>query len=229
MSFDRPVRLQRAIVPRPAFRLGDSIRSGFIDFTDAVGERALGGPAVARSDRPLYLSRSRMHISQRSIGNERALEDWLARRGALIYHPQEHPLVEQIHTVRAHRTLIGCYGGAYFLDLFTADPDRNFYFAASFQHQTYMLVDAVKGSESVWIHAEEMDAYLKRGESLHVQNLILDPRLRDVRARRPRHLSPRALRPGLSRTRPSPGRSRCRGRAPRSGRRRPPGRARAGG
>jgi capsular polysaccharide biosynthesis protein len=175
VAFERPTLLKRVIVPRPAFILSDSIWSGFTDFTASLGRRALGERLPAVTDRPLYLSRSRLHISQRSLGNERALERWLAERGALIYHPQDHPLVEQIRTINAHRRVIGCYGGAYLLGLFSARPAQNVYFAPNLQIQTYMLIDNVKGSESIWIQADEMRAWLKRHENMGRQNMMLDP------------------------------------------------------
>lgn len=174
VAFDRPTLLRRVIVPRQAILLNDSIWSAATDFTARVGQRAMGTAKLERTDRPLYLSRSKMHVAQRVLGNERALETWLESRGALVYHPQEHPLADQIRTVNAHRTVIGSFGSAHFLGLFSAGPALNVYFSSQLAPQTYMLIDNVKGSESVWIRTEPMPSVFKRGEEMNVQNVIID-------------------------------------------------------
>ena len=174
ISFDRPTRLRRAIVPRQAILLNNGIWSAATDFTAAVGRRAMGTTRIERTDRPLYLSRSKMHVTQRVLGNERALESWLESRGVLVYHPQEHPLADQIRTVNAHRTVIGSFGSAHFLGLFSSEPARNVYFSSLLAPQTYMLIDNVKGGESIWIKTELMDSVFKRGEGMNVQNVIID-------------------------------------------------------
>jgi hypothetical protein len=174
IRFERPTLLKRVIVPRQAILLNNSIWSAATNFTVAVGGRAMGTKGIKRTDRPLYLSRSRMHISQRRLGNEEALERWLESRGALIFHPQEHPLSDQIRTVNAHRTVIGSFGSAHFLGLFSAAPTRNVYFSSILAPATYMLIDNVKGSESVWIRSEELPSLLKPNPPMNLQNVIID-------------------------------------------------------
>lgn len=174
VSFDRPTRLRRVIVPRQAIVLNNSVWSAATDYTAAIGRRAMGTAGIERTDQPLYLSRSRVHISRRKLANERALEAWLEGRGVRIYRPEAHPLVEQIRTVGAHRTVIGPFGGAQFLSLFSQDPSRNIYFSSMLSPETYMMIDNVKGSESIWILTPEMDTYLKRGEGMHIRNAVID-------------------------------------------------------
>jgi hypothetical protein len=105
-------------------------------------------------------------VTQRVLGNERALEAWLESR--------EHPLADQIRVVNAHRTVIGSFGSAHFLGLFSSEPARNIYFSSQLAPQTYMLIDNAKGSESIWIKTEVLDSVFKRGEEMNIQNVIID-------------------------------------------------------
>lgn len=90
-------------MPKPAYL--EQLKA----FTTARLE-ALGRPVGARTAR-VYVSRSGLGPIGRMVG-ERYLETVLERGGFTIFHPQQHPLVEQIATYAGAALLVFAEGSA---------------------------------------------------------------------------------------------------------------------
>ncbi|MCX7302421.1 MAG: glycosyltransferase family 61 protein [Rhodobacterales bacterium] len=85
-------------------------------------------------DRRLFLSRSRLSTGFRSAGAdaEQRLDSIFERRGFRIFHPQEHPIREQISAVRGADMIAGLAGSQLHLAVFSRRPVRMLRIAPSY-------------------------------------------------------------------------------------------------
>lgn len=71
----------------------------------------------------IYISRSEFTEKRRSILGETRLEDLLRDEGYLIFHPQNHSLVDQVRHYRSARHIIGPDGSPFHLVNYVCNPD----------------------------------------------------------------------------------------------------------
>ncbi len=100
----RPTRVERLIVAPQGFGTGRMIE-GAPEFRAFVAARLGAGIAPEGPER-LYVSRTRLYSKRGGILAEAEIEARLAAEGYAIYHPQEHPIAEQIARYRAARFLV---------------------------------------------------------------------------------------------------------------------------
>ncbi len=107
---ERPVRIERLIVPGQGFGIGDisagTERCRAFFRTDFARDIKPNGP------RRLYLSRSRIGPSRGALVCEDHIEQLLADQGYEIFHPQEHSLPQQVARYKAADTIIASEGSA---------------------------------------------------------------------------------------------------------------------
>ena len=70
----------------------------------------------------VWLSRSRINSDNLVFTNERELETMLAKRGWMIFHPEEHSMKEQLETFASGEVLMGCIGSAFHTLLLMKNP-----------------------------------------------------------------------------------------------------------
>jgi len=114
----------------------------------------------AVSDRPVYLSRSRLGRGSTRLGEgEEALESGLRSRGVSIVHPQEMKLVEQVDLFRRHRTFVGVRGSAFHTVLLAYDPAAGagyrFLYLSPVTGRATVPVDGVATSRSNFVLIDE--------------------------------------------------------------------------
>lgn len=115
-------RVETLIVPGQGFGIGPLI-GGTAPFRDFVQSR-FAREIPADGPERLYLSRSKLSLRLGGIVREAQLEKELARRGYVIFHPQDHGIDVQIARYKAARQIIGLDGSAMHLLALVARPEQ---------------------------------------------------------------------------------------------------------
>ena len=111
------------IVPGPAIEEQSFIHRSLDDVAYAVARR-LGVRSEARTDRPIYLSKTRLSGGISRMRDERLLEDALAARGFHVVHPQELSFADQVRTIARASAVTGTLGSALHSTMFLTSPSR---------------------------------------------------------------------------------------------------------
>lgn len=99
-----PVRVERLLVPDQGFGTGDMI-GGAPEYR-GYAARHFGAGIAAKGAARIYISRTQLFSKRGRILGEAHLEALLAAEGYTIYHPQEHPIEDQIAQYKAARVVI---------------------------------------------------------------------------------------------------------------------------
>ena len=159
ISFDNAVILRTAIVPHPSFTIRCEGFEVHKVCTENVAEQLLDG-RERRTAQPLYLSRSRLNRKLRKVTNEVVLERALIDRNIAICHPETKSLKEQVNLVNKHDVVIGTLGSALHAVLFDVSREKNLIclgFKDLFVNSNYLLIDAIKSVNSVYVGALDKD------------------------------------------------------------------------
>ena len=122
LTFDKPTRVQRAVVPEPLF---EQLYSAHVDMVRPFREVAARIAAdVVASDQPLYLSRRRLRSPARPIIGESELEDLLRQQGFAIAYPETLTIEDQIRLINSHSDIFSTVGSAAHSILFALGNPR---------------------------------------------------------------------------------------------------------
>lgn len=99
-----PLRVDQLLVPDQGFGLADMIK-GETEYRAYVAAK-FGAKVPAKGAARIYISRSHLFSKRGRILGELALERLLAAEGYTIYHPQEHPIEDQIAQYKAADVVI---------------------------------------------------------------------------------------------------------------------------
>lgn len=119
---DRPLSVERLVVPGQGFGLGD-MAAGTGPFRTATRRRFASGVAPDGGEK-LYISRSAIGPRRGGLLFEAVLEDHLKAQGYTIFHPQKHPLEHQISRYKAARKILAAEGSALHLLAMVARHDQ---------------------------------------------------------------------------------------------------------
>lgn len=100
----KPVVVERLIVPRQEFGLGENLLMGSERFLEFIKESTKNIPA--KGTEKIYISRSKLGLGRGSVFGEKIYEQWLREDGYEVYHPQEHDIFSQISQYKAARKII---------------------------------------------------------------------------------------------------------------------------
>ena len=103
----RETRFESLVVPDRLWQLTRSVNRRF----DTILGKITAGFVRSRPDLRLYLSRSEFP-SERSVGNERDIEELFRRAGFDVVHPQNHGLLAQLELYGRAAVLAGLAGSA---------------------------------------------------------------------------------------------------------------------
>ena len=117
LDWREPLTVDELLVPRPAWELKRGFHPKFAEMARAIASRVVGGARIL--DQPIYLSRTRLPSDRRKIAGESEFEGRLEAAGVRIFHPQEHPIEEQILAINQHRNVIAINGSAAHLLVFS--------------------------------------------------------------------------------------------------------------
>ncbi|TRW98629.1 glycosyltransferase family 61 protein [Paracoccus sp. M683] len=99
-----PLRVDRLFVPRQGFGQFELMRGS--EAYRAYMRRHAGKRIPARGAEKIYISRSGLQRDRGGLIGEWLLEEQMRREGYEIYHPQNHPLVDQVAQYKAARHIV---------------------------------------------------------------------------------------------------------------------------
>ena len=70
----------------------------------------------------IYISRRRLKSRARQVPHEQQIERWMSHAGFTVFHPERHPISEQIARYRAARVIVGPDGSAFHLAAMVMQP-----------------------------------------------------------------------------------------------------------
>lgn len=117
-AFNDPTRFQQLIVPPQSFGTGDMI-AGQPEFRRFISENC-GRDIAPSGAEKIYISRSALFLKRGRYFGEALIEDWLRDEGYEIYHPQAHPIADQIAQYKAARVILSSDSSALHLAAFFA-------------------------------------------------------------------------------------------------------------
>jgi capsular polysaccharide biosynthesis protein len=175
----QPTRFERMRVPSPGFTIGGGFSARQRDFLGVFRPR--GGPSGER----IWLSRSRLAAAQSRIVEERDIEAALAAAGWRIYHPQEHPILEQLETLATAAEIAGFIGSAFHTLILIRDVEAKvtLFGEARSRNQQYQRIAEMKGFDQRIIVAGEAAGDGKRFWDITVDVALVCEALRIPRPR----------------------------------------------
>lgn len=117
---DRPVRVETLILPAQGF--GHQHWSAGTPEARAYMRRHLCASVAPEGPERLYVSRRLLKSRIRAVPCEAEIEDWMRAAGFGIFHPERHPIREQIARYRAARVIVGPDGSAFHLAAMVMTP-----------------------------------------------------------------------------------------------------------
>lgn len=155
---DRPVRIERLIVPRRIAPYMGLMHPLFGEVLDRAGRNLTRDtPADAPPNR-VFLSRARLDKDPRSGGDLQALEDIFTRRGFTACHPQEMSLADQVRMAQTATHFAGPIGSQMHLCGFCQQPGAKVFTLApeNFKVQiNSQLLKRVGGTETFFCVKEQ--------------------------------------------------------------------------
>ena len=141
------VKAPLIIVPRCSIELGLTLHAAHLEVTRTIARHLLRDGATKQNARPVYLSRTRLRSSGRTILGEEAVEQYCRSRGFLVVHPERMSLRNQVQLFNTHETFVGVLGSAFHSTLFRlVGPARHVYLYDSGRARpTYRLIDELMG------------------------------------------------------------------------------------
>jgi capsular polysaccharide biosynthesis protein len=156
VQIDRPTVIRRLWVPCPAMEEQNFVHRALDDVGQAIG-RSYHVHLEQRSDRPIYLSKTRLGLGITRFQDEQVLEDLLADRGFEIVHPQELSFPEQVRQFARARAIVATIGSGLHSSLFLDRPSRVLALVgANNVNSNYILIDRLKGNDSLYLYPEAM-------------------------------------------------------------------------
>lgn len=155
---DRPVRIERLIVPRRIAPYMGLMHPLFGDVLDRAGDNLTRGAPAAEYPNRVFLSRARLDNDPRSGGDLQALEDIFTRRGFTARHPQDMSLADQVRMAQNATHFAGPIGSQMHLCGFCRKPEAKVFTLApeNFKIQiNSQLLQRVGGSETFFFVEQE--------------------------------------------------------------------------
>lgn len=118
----RPTQVEMLEVPGQGFGIGP-MAAGTAAFRDFMARRFAQDVAPTGGPR-LYVSRSGLSAQKGGILREERLEELLAAQGYEIYHPQRHPMRDQIARYKGAKQIVALDGSALHLVAMTGMRDQ---------------------------------------------------------------------------------------------------------
>jgi capsular polysaccharide biosynthesis protein len=175
VSFDRPVRIARLIVPAPSFEENNIAYRAFATFCNNLGDRIVG-QTIGLAGGPVYFSKSKLKSGIARIENEADFEHALERSGIEIISPETLSLAEQIALFRSRRVICGGMGSAMHTSIFS--PGQNL---VILNHEPSVmsnqpLIDKVNRNNTVYLYPHGDIEKLGASGNFHVNYRLSDPK-----------------------------------------------------
>lgn len=164
VSFDRPTRIRRVIVPEPALFEQHSIWTHYAIPMAAIGRSI--GPVATPVPKKIYLSKSRLHSGVTGLEGEAFVDLKMKQAGFAVIHPESLGLAEQVNLFRKAELVVGAAGSAFHtLALVPHTSARRVILTLeSFLNSNFLLLDRVCGGEASYFSIKD---HLTPSESEH--------------------------------------------------------------
>ncbi|CAO4143896.1 glycosyltransferase family 61 protein [Methylorubrum aminovorans] len=151
VSFDRPTRIKRVVVPEPALYEQHSIWTHYATPMAAIG-RAIA-PVAAPVPKKVYLSKSRLHSGVTGVEGEAFVDLKMRQAGFAVVHPESLGLAEQVNLFRKAELIVGTAGSAFHtLALVPHTAARRVVLTLSdFVNSNFLLLDRACGGEAAYV------------------------------------------------------------------------------
>jgi capsular polysaccharide biosynthesis protein len=152
-----PLILSEVHVPAPTMVNRNHAFSAHPE-THAIVSSRICGTTPARTDQPVYLSRTRLPDLHRKIVGEDQLEHVLDRAGVRIAFPEQMVFDEQVRLFNSHKTFIGCIGSGFHSLLFALPGTaRTVVLSDREINANYRIVDQLQQLEADYINCLVVD------------------------------------------------------------------------
>ena len=185
LHFEKPVVIEKVIVPYPSFSVHQQGFEVHKLMTTNATLRLFSDQGKAKAPKqtaqPLYFSRRLLSKGRRNIINEYQLEQELKSKGVAVYYPEKLSLVQQINLINKHEIIMGTMGSALYNILFNIALDKKM-ICLTFSHHFYinsLIINALMGIEVAYISSlSPEEKALEENQKYHdTQNQKLDIKL----------------------------------------------------
>ena len=155
VSFSEPTIIRSLTIPAPSFEESSFVHRNFASFGSELGQAIMGSTPRRPSERPVYLSKTKVTRGIGRLLNEIDLIDILEREGIDIIHPEQSSLPEQIADLHDRTVVVGLTGSAMHTSIFT--PGRSIIGICYTNSilSNYHLLDKANGNDAHYYHPHE--------------------------------------------------------------------------
>lgn len=177
VSFRRPTRIRRLLIPLPAFEEEHFAHAAFADMCHSIGQAGVPG-APLQGDRaaPVYLSKTRLPQGVWRFDNEDAVTETLAREGMEIVFPEQLGMAEQVGLFRDRAVVCGAVGSAFHTGVFTPPGARILaYNRDDTMLSNYLMLDAINQTQASYVYSESGFTVLPASGAFSLECRLADP------------------------------------------------------
>lgn len=119
----KPTKLNKLIVPGPAFIEQRLVYDSFLPPMHRIGDTLLRHKSVVRQAKSAYFSKSRLKPpAVAKLNNEHIIDELMLDAGVDVYYPEQLSLAEQVEIFASYEKIIGFAGSAFHTHIFVRDP-----------------------------------------------------------------------------------------------------------
>ncbi|TFZ58302.1 glycosyltransferase family 61 protein, partial [Methylorubrum sp. Q1] len=155
---DRPTKIKKLIVPRPALVGQTLIHPVYADMCRRISSVLCGGEKVEATNETVFYSRTKLRMGTLKIINDFDLEEEIRSLGARIVYPEELNFVDQINLMSGAAHIIGTTGSFLHLSAFCQEPRLISALAhASGVASNFHLIDLAAGNVARYMEPVSFD------------------------------------------------------------------------
>jgi capsular polysaccharide biosynthesis protein len=152
VHFNQPTLLSKVIVPQSSFQLDGHIYAKYRDTLSVIAS-AYFAPGSKRTEQPLYVSRRLLKGGVTQYVGEADIEDFLAKKGVRIFHPQMHAFEEQVRIFNEHAVILGIDGSGMHNIALSIDPKTAVYFTQDWIIPSSLLISRCFDAKSTFLYS----------------------------------------------------------------------------
>lgn len=156
--FRQPVRIHgRITIPEPSFVENAIAHEAFGICARAIGKQLIGS-FMDQSDRPIYLSKSRLGRGFRGFVNEFEIEGELAVHGVRVIYPEEHAFDELLRILSRHSRILGSLGSAFHATAYLPGGKRLVALnQTSAMTSNFLILDKISRNRATYVYPRETE------------------------------------------------------------------------
>jgi hypothetical protein len=166
-------RFSNVLVPGASFAIRRKAYTEFKRLCERMEDHATGAIRPP-TEQPLYLSRTGLDSTRRSVIGEAWLEALLEREGFLVVRPESLPIQEQIALFNRHTWIVSTTGSACHTRLFARRPTNFVTITPESFNENHVLCDMLCEGNSHYVNALIMPDIGVDIDLLNVQPFVVD-------------------------------------------------------